>query len=108
MATDVINLLCERGSTFRRDVVYKDAAGQPVALSGYKVSMPITGAGGFATTPSLEDGRITLSADQTVATVTLTDEYTATLKPGIYTYRWLIEAPGGAARRLFRGLFQVT
>jgi hypothetical protein len=108
MASDVLNLLCERGSTFVREVVYRDAAGRPISLAGYKVSMPIIGPGGFSTTPSLEDGRIVLSEGDTIATLTLTDEYLTTLKPGIYSYRWLIEPPGGAAKRLFRGQLQVT
>lgn len=97
MKKRVVDLVVDRGATFRREVEIVDDAGNPADFSGF------TGNSAMAQSGAVGDPvliGITLDGDTVV--LTLSAEETAALEPGRYSYDALVSI-GGVKTRILSG-----
>lgn len=111
MTAETHNITIEQGATFRLSLIWNDAAGDPINLTGYTARMQVRRKHSSADPALLsfttEDGSITLGGSAGTVTVvglaTLTDDLT--IKSGVYD----LELVNGAeVTRLIEGAVTIT
>jgi len=106
----IYNIICDQGSTFTRQLTWKDSAGSAVNLTGYTARMDvrtsIDAAGAAVLSLTTTNGRIVLGG--TAGTINLSAEATATqaVQSGNYVYD-LELVSGSTVTRLVQGSFVV-
>lgn len=113
MPAGLYDMVCEQGATFSRTITWKDAAGDPVNLTGYSARMQVR--------PSLTSDEITLeltstngeitfpsplSSGKILITVAATDTADLAASKGVYDLE--LESSGGVVTRLLQGSFTIV
>ena len=100
-------LLIEQGATWSRTVVWKDAAGLPIDLTGYSARMQIrsTRQGGTAlvSLTSSPAGGITITPAEGKIVLRVEAAETTTLTPGTAFYDLEVVSGAGEVTRLLEG-----
>lgn len=96
-----------QGSTWSRQMTYKDGDGNVINLSGYAVRLKIRQTWGGTVLLSLStgaEGGITVAATSPNISVTITPTQTDALTFGKAVYDMEIESPAGVVDRLIEGV----
>jgi hypothetical protein len=89
MSAGLYKILCEQGATFQLPLVWKDASGNPVNVTGWTAQMDVRKtkqSEASIVELSTENGRITLGGDTGQIDLLIPATVTATLDPGAYVY----------------------
>lgn len=111
MAAGKYDINIEQGSTFKRTITWKNAAGNPIDITGYSARLHMRESVNAAITVltlTTQNGGIELGG--ALGTINLTASATDTsailAKKGVYDLE--IEAPNGEVTRLLEGKFSVS
>lgn len=112
MLAAIYNITCEQGATFRRELIWREASGDPVDLTGYTARMtcrPYLGADEvWFTLSSTSDGIDLLDRVNGKFALEMTATDTAELTPGTGVYDLELESSMGDVTRLMQGTFTVV
>ena len=102
------NLVAYKGVHFERTFFRVDPAGEPIALTGFGVSLKVfthRNSTNVVTEMSTGNGRVILGPATNQFTVRLTQAETAALNAGEYVYNLDITDNGNITHRWLRGSF---
>lgn len=108
MTAGIYNFTMDQGSNWDLNVVYKDANGNPINLTGYTAAMQLRqnyNSDTAVLTLSTSNGGITITGAQGKLVLSATAIQTGALDAGFYVYDLEITS-GGVVTRLIQG--QVT
>ena len=107
--TSLSNLSCNRNTTFTKDVIWSDASGAPVDLTGYHAYLQVRSHPGRTLILDLSDTTygLTVDAANSKIVIAMTPEQTAPLTVGLHFYDLLIKAPSGAKYKIIEGRFVI-
>ena len=108
MTAGIYNFTIDQGSNWDLNVVYKDANGNPINLTGYTAAMQLRqnyNSDTAVLTLSTSNGGITITGAQGKLVLSATAIQTGALDAGFYVYDLEITS-GGVVTRLIQG--QVT
>jgi hypothetical protein len=108
--SSIANLTCDRNCTFTKEVLWSDASGNPVDLTGYHAYLQVRTVPAKALVLDLSDTTIgiVISAAQSKITVSLTPAQTLPLTIGIHRYDLLIKSPSGEKHKVIEGQFVIN
>lgn len=114
MAAAKINLTVEKGATFTKNFVWKDAKGRAINITSYTANLQVRATADPASAVLLELGSqapesgIVLGGTAGTINLTITDEETAALTFTKGVYDLLLSLPDGTKKRLLQGSFAVS
>lgn len=109
------NIVIEQGATFPLHISWKDPAGDPIDLTGYRVRMQVREAPA-STSPLVDFDSDNLGAGETIGTLDATGVIDIKLAPSVttpltfQTAEWdiTVESAGGEVTRLLEGKASVS
>lgn len=106
--TPKVNLSLQQGATYRRKLVWKDARGRPVDLTGAYAKLQVRLEPGSPVLIELTNASGIDIGNKGVVIVTFTDEETGALDFEGAVYDLLITFSNGETRRLIEGAVTLT
>lgn len=110
MSAGIYNFTLDQGSTFNLVVVYKDADGQPINLTGYAAALQVRKAfDSAAAVLSLNttNSGIAITGAEGKLSIAATATQTAAIPGGDYVYDLEVSS-GGVVTRLIQGIVHVS
>lgn len=110
MTAGIYNFTMDQGSNWDLNVVYKDANGNPINLTGYTAAMQLRqnyNSDTAVLTLSTSDGGITITGAEGKLVLSATAAQTGALDAGFYVYDLEITS-GGVVTRLIQGQITVA
>jgi len=106
------NLVIEQGATFRREMVWKDADGNPIDLTSYTAKMQIRKKAGAAdpaiATLTTADGTIVLGGIAGTIILNLSNSVTTAITDSAGVYDLELTSGSGFVTRLLEGTFTLS
>lgn len=110
MTAGIYNFTIDQGSNWNLNVIYKDANGVPINLTGYTAAMQLRenyNSDVAELTLSTSNGGITITGNLGKLALTATASQTAALSSGFYVYDLEISS-GGVVTRIIQGQITVA
>lgn len=110
MTAGIYNFTIDQGSNWNLNVIYKDANGAPINLTGYTAAMQLRenyNSDVAELTLSTSNGGITITGNLGKLALTATASQTAALSSGFYVYDLEISS-GGVVTRIIQGQITVA
>jgi len=108
MSAGIYNITVEQYATFSLPLLWEDASGNPINLTGYTADLDVKDVqGNLVTTLTTSNGGITLGGSAGTIALSLSATQTSALGPGIYSYDLLLTSGSGIKTRLIEGSFTV-
>jgi hypothetical protein len=105
-----VNITVEQGAHFSLQILWKDASGDPVDLTGYTARMPVRAKsdGTLLLEPTTENGQITLGGAAGTIDIELDEDVTAALPVKNGRHNLELIPANGEVRRLAQGTVAVS
>lgn len=101
-----INFTLFQGSTFEKEITWKDSAGTIIPISGYSARMQIRksyDSVSFLSELTVLNGKVTVDSLNNKFILSIPDSETSTFTPGVYVYDFETISPTGKVKKLLKG-----